>query len=129
MDSTSAPLEPSVYTIKHDGTERVRLASPTYAQSRPTWSPDGEQLAFRTNTRIAIVDAEGRTVELLTPGTYAEDLTWSSDGGHIAFSETCPGNHFPLLYYCTSMVTMIRVGSVQLAPVTEHHSHSPAWVP
>jgi Tol biopolymer transport system component len=57
----------------------------------PQWSPDGTRIAFTTgyepNTDVAIANADGTGVRLLTPATPGSDfpLWWSPDGSKILF--------------------------------------------
>jgi TolB protein len=57
----------------------------------PLWSPNGTRIAFTTgyesNTDVAIANADGTGVRLLTPETPGSDfsLWWSPDGSKILF--------------------------------------------
>ena len=58
-------------------------ASPTY----PTWSPDGESLAFAAHGRIWMVPVEGGTATQLTRGPgYHSQPDLSPDGRYLAYS-------------------------------------------
>ena len=58
-------------------------ASPTY----PTWSPDGESLAFAAHGRIWMVPVEGGTATQLTSGPgYHSQPDLSPDGRYLAYS-------------------------------------------
>jgi Tol biopolymer transport system component len=104
-----------VYSVSGDGTYTEILAS-TYTNSAytPTWSPDGEHIAFGcANTRawanLCIIDKEGDKLDVepltrlidmekIPPGMCAEfdggegiwvdSVSWAPDGKRLAF--TCP---------------------------------------
>ena len=58
-------------------------ASPTY----PSWSPDGESLAFAYQGRIWVVSVEGGIARQLTTGPgYHSQPSWSPDGRYVAYA-------------------------------------------
>jgi dipeptidyl aminopeptidase/acylaminoacyl peptidase len=48
----------------------------------PSWSPDGRRLAYHSDGRIHLIDANGANDIRLHDGTHA---SWSPDGRHLAF--------------------------------------------
>ena len=76
-----------------DGTGVTQLTSNTFADASPTWSPDGEHIAFTSdrtgNLEIFVMDADGSSQHDITndPG-YDLQPTWSPDGEKIAFGAT-----------------------------------------
>src|SRR5437763_3126708 len=75
--------------MRADGTGTRRLTTER-AITRPTWSPDGNRIAFaRTvpgNSDIYAMNADGTNVTRLTFDTLREYTpAWSPDGSMIAF--------------------------------------------
>ena len=64
------------------GTELVAKADGAMA---PSWSPNGDRLAFGSPDGLAVVDRDGGRLTLLAGP--ARDATWSPDGSAIAFTD------------------------------------------
>ena len=77
-----------------DGKQIRRLARAV--QSGPTWSPDGDEIAFPASSgvwtsHIYIINAAGNDVRQLTRGVnWDGDPTWSPDGHWIAYASRPP---------------------------------------
>ena len=115
MSITSAALSPDgsrvvfsgmkngqrdLYIAAIDGDEPRRLTDDIYAYVHPSWSPDGRRIAVTTDRgaptnaeqldfrgyRLALVDPQTGSVELLTGGAYHDiNPVWSPEGGELAF--------------------------------------------
>ena len=81
----------TLWRSKVDGTERLRLTSPSMLVLQPQWSPDGKQIAFAANmpgkrTHIYIVSADGGVPKEVTKGERDERFpNWSQDGNSLFF--------------------------------------------
>jgi hypothetical protein len=79
-------LPSEIYVVRADGSGLRKVADGTY----PSWSPDGERLAFVAIPNIAIVerDGTGRRTVWQTAG-WSGPAAWSPAGDRLAF----PSNH------------------------------------
>ena len=86
---------PEIYTIDSDGTNLTRLTFNEAIDAAPTWSPNGQQIAFTSyrdgerHAEIYVMDADGQNQRRLThhPGVDGQP-DWSPDGLQIAFAST-----------------------------------------
>jgi TolB protein len=86
-----------LYVIGVDGTNERRLTNDPGDDSMPSWSPDGETIAFQgavpgSPVTLRVVDADGTGPrELIAgPGGWAVNPEWSPNGGHILFLAGTP---------------------------------------
>jgi len=84
-----------IFVIDVETKQIARLTDTLAADSRPTWSPHGTQIAFYSNrddpiTRqgeLYIIDIETGALSRLTCTPESEGIpSWSPDGCHLAFS-------------------------------------------
>ncbi len=81
-----------VFFLNSDGSGERRLTSSTVPQMEvhPVWSPDGSRIALSvpegSGHAIAVVNADGSNLRVLTEGGLYNLPTWSPDGAQIAFS-------------------------------------------
>ena len=84
-----------VWTIDADGTDLTRLTHSPAFEFDPSWSPDGTQIAYRSDrgdeSEIWVMNADGTGQRRLTAGLSP---AWSPDGSSIAYAS--PG-HDPYL--------------------------------
>ena len=83
-----------VWTINADGTDLTRLTRSLAFEFDPSWSPDGTQIAYRSDrgdeSEIWVMNADGTDQRRLIAGLSP---AWSPDGSSIAYSS--PG-HDPM---------------------------------
>ena len=92
-----------IYTIRIDGTHRMRIPGIPAKSADPTWSPDGTQIGFDTNWhprngslyRIYAIHPNGTQRRRLA-AIPSEYMQWSPDGRRIIFNRyrsdgTVPG--------------------------------------
>ena len=81
-----------IYVMNADGSGIEQLTDNESGDNSPSWSPNGERIAFlsdRDNDEdiydIYVMNADGSHVQQLTDRCNNHFITWSPDGGHIAF--------------------------------------------
>ncbi|MBT8489175.1 MAG: PD40 domain-containing protein, partial [Gemmatimonadetes bacterium] len=85
-----------IYVANIDGSGVTRLTTDPAPDDQPTWSPDGESIAFRSHRHgksdIWVMNADGSNQLNLTyaavfiPEEHNSDPAWSPDGQTLAFS-------------------------------------------
>ncbi len=120
---------PQIYIMDSDGANVQRMTDGGYATS-PSWSPNGQFLAFAWNRKygpgapggqdIYIMDvASKRWIQLTHEAGRNDFPTWSPDGRHIAFQREGQGG--------SQIWTMLADGTEQ-QPLTHGGSFSqPNW--
>ena len=82
-----------IYAMTNDGSDETRLTEDDANDFDPSWSPDGEKIAFASfrdgsnNQEIYVMNADGTDQTRLTDNDDALDRepSWSPDGEKIAF--------------------------------------------
>ena len=83
-----------IYVMDDDGGNQQRLTNNRKNDWEPSWSPDGERIAFASdrkgdleNFEIYVMDADGGNQQRLTNNRSDDNSpSWSPDGERIAFS-------------------------------------------
>ena len=99
---SDADGEDEVYVINQDGSGKPeQLTHDFHAMLyAPEWAPDGKRIAFSDKDgKLFVLTLEDKKVAQAAqdPGGRLRDYIWSSDGGHIAFTEANP-NGFRSIY-------------------------------
>ena len=86
-----------IYVMDADGKNQQRLTENPSADWHPSWSPDGERIAFASqragNAEIYVMDADGQNRRRLTENRRNDWYpSWSPDGERIAFASQRAGN-------------------------------------
>jgi Tol biopolymer transport system component len=112
------------------GSHRVPLTNMPRGADSPTWSPDGEKIAFTSSNsspdepELYVMNADGSRVSPLTDGWERHyDPAWSPDGSQIVFSNT-------------SALVLIDANGKHRRQLTSppggewsFHDYGPAWSP
>ncbi|MBN1401508.1 MAG: PD40 domain-containing protein [Anaerolineae bacterium] len=87
----------SIYAMRSDGSDPVRLTDSGANDTSPAWAPDGRRIVFVSdrdgNREIYVMNADGNQ-QLNVTNHAAEDWTpsWSPNGTQIAFASFRDGN-------------------------------------
>ena len=117
-----------IFVMDYDGAHQQQITQNGSLNLFPTWSPDGEQIAFTSYLegwpRLYVLDRDGKQSRPL-PGWEGE-LTaapeWSPDGRWLAFAANRDGN---------SEIYKMKISSGRLVRLTHHRAidSSPSWSP
>lgn len=118
----NAQVEPRSLTI-----EKLYM---TRQIGRPTWSPDGKQIAFISNmsgrNNLWLVPAEGGfPVQLTVSDQRQASPTWSSDGKWIAYQSDYDGDELWDIFLVSPKTGKV----VNLTQTREIAEMDPAWSP
>ena len=125
-----------VWLMNIDGSHQRPLTNMPDGACKPTWSPDGQKIAFISpcltrrdqyeGSKIFILDlaASGPPYPLPVPPSPASDFdpAWAPDGDRIAFSSTRAGN--PDIY-----IVNLRNNTLVQLTNTSYPEKYPAWSP
>jgi len=118
---------PQIYTMSLDGAGVTRLTSGEGEAVNPSWSPDGQHIAFAWtrgfepgNYNIFIMDVASRALTQLTYGAGRnENPSWAPDGVHLVYSSR-QGRGLQIW-------TMLANGSEKKQLTTSGNNEKPVW--
>lgn len=121
--------EPQIYTMDIDGSNVQRITDGGYAVS-PSWSPNGQLLAFSWNRKygpgdpggddIHVIDLASKDYLQITHESGSNDFpSWAPDGRHIVFQRTIGGQ--------TQIWTMLADGTQQHQLTHSGNNSMPNW--
>jgi Tol biopolymer transport system component len=130
--STSATGEGGIAVVNADGSDFRVIARGPNQSVNPTWSPDGQTIAFETSRNrdfeIYSVRADGTQLRNLTNAQQAEDRMPAWSGSTIAFISNRDRTRRDLYGY--ALYTMSPDGSKLRKQAFDLHPNSPlAWSP
>lgn len=116
-----------LYVMNADGTGTRQLTSTRANDGHPTWSPDGERIAFQRGdpSRLYVMAADGSGQRRLTDDVATEaQPAWSPDGEWIAYVRKAPGTEI-------REVWLVRPDGSERRPLTKLQAiaDGPAWSP
>ena len=119
--SSTRDGDSEIYVMDDDGSNQVRLTNDPARDYDPSWSPDGERIAYDESlqvwlSQIYVVEAErdGRTKRLTDNSPDKWHPAWSPDGDTIAYVQVVLGKN-------TTMIHLMTVDGKYLKQLSDVH--------
>jgi Tol biopolymer transport system component/imidazolonepropionase-like amidohydrolase len=115
----------ALWTMNAGGGPATRILEDGYDAHAPTWSPDGQRIAFQgyrdSTWNIWTIDRDGTGLKRETSGAFDDrEPHWSPDGTSIAFSSDRSGNY--------DVWTLdLATGTLRQITRDEANEYMPAW--
>jgi serine/threonine protein kinase/Tol biopolymer transport system component len=123
----------SVWRMRSDGRDRMRLTYPPITAHNPNICPDGKTVAFvvwgqDSRAGIYILDLLRGVIQTFVPMANTGNPSWSPDGNSLAFDVELPGTHtFDMPNSTEIRVLDMASGKISVIPQSRGMS-SPVWV-
>ena len=123
----SGPSAQQIYRMNADGADVQRITNGEGEASNPSWSPDGQRIAFswtrgyaKGDWNIFVMDVgSGQYTQLTHSEGKNENPVWAPDGRHLVFASTRGGR--------SQIYTMLADGS-QVKQLTQQGTNRyPVW--
>ena len=126
-------FDDSLYTINPNGDGLTKITQIIGGMSRLSWSPDGERIAFDTNTAYNNAPFSGREIEIYLIDVDNSDSfrlvagispDWSPDGDTITFTSRLTPGGFQHIF-------KIRIDGTDSIQLTDGYTsqYNPRWSP
>ena len=114
-----------IYAMDSNGANQVRLTDDPAYDVEPSWSPEGDRIAFvsardKRSLNIYVMDFDGQNLMQLTKESSNTEPAWSPDGTKIAFIRAKRGTH---------VWVMDADGGNQMQLTHLGSNYNPAWSP
>jgi Tol biopolymer transport system component/imidazolonepropionase-like amidohydrolase len=116
----------SLWVLPMRGGEAKRITPELLEARQPTWSPDGQSIAFQGyddgTWHIYVIPRNGGEAKAITNGVFDDrEPVWSHDGSRIAFSSDRYGG--------ISTIWEVSVANGDVRRMSSHDGTMPTWSP
>jgi Tol biopolymer transport system component len=122
-------LQGSLWILPVDGGEAVRITDVDAEATHPTWSPNGDRIAYQAFSdhyyHIWTIAPDGSDARVVTEGAFDHrEPAWSPDGSRIAFaSDRALDGTYDV------WTVDVETGAMDRVTQDDVEQHSPAWTP